>query len=63
MLVYFVAIWLIFRPFGTLYQEKSGNPDYHPLPSISRPYVNLPSEDDTTRPRRQGVVCFIEEFT
>jgi hypothetical protein len=25
--VFFVAIWYIFSPFGTLYQEKSGNPE------------------------------------
>jgi hypothetical protein len=28
-LVYFVVIWYIFPRFGTLYQEKSGNPDVH----------------------------------
>jgi hypothetical protein len=26
-LVYFMVIWFIFPRFGTLYQEKSGNPD------------------------------------
>jgi hypothetical protein len=25
--VYFVVIWYIFSRFGTLYQEKSGNPE------------------------------------
>jgi hypothetical protein len=27
LLVYFVIIWYIFPRFGTLYREKSGNPD------------------------------------
>jgi hypothetical protein len=27
-LVYFVAIWYIYPHFGTLYQEKSGNPGH-----------------------------------